>query len=557
MKIIYRYKWLILTVSIFGITGISWKILQPEPKPASDLFEIKKNLDIFHDVYSKVEELYVDEPEPGKLMLKGIDAMLASLDPYTNFIPESKMEDYRFMSTGAYGGIGALIGSYKGDIIISEIYEGNPAHIGGLMAGDIIKEIDGKSVENKSQSDISEFLKGQPDTEVEIKVKREGTDELIKTTLIRKKVKIPDVPYYTIIEDKVGYVKLNSFTQTAASEVMDAYSDLVNQGMEKFILDLRGNGGGLLIEAVKIVNMFVEKGQEVVSMRGRIENTNKIYQTLDRPVDLAIPLVVIVDEGSASASEIVSGSLQDLDRAVIVGTRTYGKGLVQQTRDIKYNSKIKITIAKYYTPSGRCIQKLDYSNKENGQATKVPDSLITEFKTKNGRPVFDGNGIEPDITIEPEVYSNLLVALISKRIIFSYATLYRLNNDSIGPAKQFKLTEEDFKDFKSFVLKQDFEYINKSLKQLEILKEVSENEKYTEDIQNELKILEQKLTPQLSVDIDRFKDKILLTLENEIISRYYYQKGRMVNALKEDIFLKEAIKILNMRSDYNRVLGNP
>ncbi len=542
-------------IMLLGVLGISWagSRVTPVINPNNSLFEMKKNLDIFYDVYGKIEGLYVDEPKPGELMKTGIDAMLKSLDPYTVYIPESKMEDFRFMTTGAYGGIGALIRKHDGKTIIAEPYKDFPADAAGLRAGDVILAIDGESIEGKDQSAISEILKGQPETQLTIKIERPGNSDPMEVVVTRQKVQVPDVPYYGMVDDKTGYVKLNSFTATAHQSVQQAYDELAGKGMEQFVLDLRGNGGGLLIEAVKIVNMFVEKGQEVVTMKGRLQKSNRNYETRSAPTDLNIPVTVLVDENSASASEIVSGALQDLDRAVVVGKRTFGKGLVQQTHDLKYNGKIKITIAKYYTPSGRCIQKIDYSDKDRGE---VPDSLLAVFKTKNGREVKDGRGLDPDVKVEPRTVSGITEALIIEQVIFDYATKYRNEHESIAPAGEYRFTDKDFEDFKTFALSRDYKYSNNSIEQLEVLKKVAKEEKYLDEISDQLASLEKTLKPNKSSDLEKNKEELIQVIENEIVSRYYFQSGRIENALIHDNFLKEAIKVLNSRSDYDRILGN-
>jgi carboxyl-terminal processing protease len=497
--------------------------------------------------------MYVDNPEPGKLMKIGIDAMLESLDPYTNYIPESKMEDYRFMTTGQYGGIGALIKRWKDFTVISEPYEGFPAEKSGIRAGDILMSIDGKSIENMDSESVSNLLKGQPGEKVKLKLKR-GSD-IIEKDVVREEVKLPDVPYYGIIDNNIGYIKLNSFTQTAHRDVEAAFKELKTQDMKKLVLDLRGNGGGLLIESVKIVNMFVKKGEKVVEMRGRLKDLNRTYLATDEPLDTEIPIVVLVDEGSASASEIVSGALQDLDRAVVVGQNTYGKGLVQQTHDLKYNGKIKITIAKYYTPSGRCIQKLDYFHKnDQGVADEVPDSLITYFKTKNGRQVSDGRGIEPDVNVELPQYSPVVAALLREDLIFNYATTFRAENDSVASPENFRLTENMFADFKKYVLQASFEYKTASVEELKKWRTIAEKEKYFTLAEKEWQELIKKVTPDAATDIENSKEQIRLMLENEIISRYYFQKGRYRASFHRDDDLLKAREILNNTPEYLKIL---
>ncbi|HQL69319.1 MAG TPA: S41 family peptidase, partial [Bacteroidales bacterium] len=389
-------------------------------------FETVKHLDIFYSLYKEVDLFYVDELDPSKTIGTAIDAMLESLDPYTVYITESEIEDLRFMTTGEYGGVGALIRKHNEFVVISEPYENYPAQKAGLRAGDAIVSIDGKSMKDKNTSDVSELLKGQPNTVVKLLIRRPGVENDMEFSLTRMEIKIPSVPHYQLLEGNIAYIQLSSFTNTAASEVKDAFLELKkDKELKGVILDLRGNPGGLLIEAVKICNIFVDKGQTVVSTKGKVAQWDKTYLTTDTPVDAGIPLVVLVNRGSASASEIVSGCIQDLDRGVIVGQRTFGKGLVQTTRDLSYNTKLKVTTAKYYIPSGRCIQALDYTHRnEDGSVGRVPDSLVSEFSTLHGRKVFDGGGVLPDIITETETFSNIAVSLLPKNIISDFATWF-------------------------------------------------------------------------------------------------------------------------------------
>jgi carboxyl-terminal processing protease len=520
-------------------------------------FEVSKNLDIFATLFRELNIYYVDDANPGDLMKTGIDAMLESLDPYTNYIPESKMEDYKMMTTGMYGGIGAVIQTKGDNVIIAEPYEGFGADKAGLMAGDKIIKVDGNDASGKNSSEIREFLLGQPGTTLELVIERPGTKELLTKIVTREEVKIKDVPYSGMVSDSIGYIRLGGFTESASAEVKAAFNELKEKGANKIVLDLRGNGGGLLRESVNIVNFFVEKGTPVVSTKGKIKDWDKEYVALNDPLDKEIPLVILVNGGSASASEIVSGSLQDNDRAVVMGSLSFGKGLVQQVRPLSYNSKLKVTVAKYYTPSGRCIQKLDYSNKNSkGKADAIPDSLITEFKTVNNkRPVFDGKGVSPDIEVKNKLLSEISTSLLIKSLFFDYATQFRLKHDSIAKVEDFAISDSDFEDFVSFLSDKDYEYTTESEDILSSLEKATKKDKYFDDVKAEYEALKEKLTHNKKGDLHKFKEEIIRILESEIVSRYYYQTGQIKISLKHDIILKEAIKTLNNKELYNSILA--
>jgi carboxyl-terminal processing protease len=547
---LHRYKTALLIGSTALVTLVSMAFVD-------DYFEVSKNLDIFSTLYREVNMYYVDSTDPGKLMKKGIDSMLESLDPYTNYIPESEIEDYRFMTTGQYGGIGALIRQNGDYVQISDPYEGFPAQQADLRAGDIILEIDGKSAKGKKTDEVSRALKGSPNTDVRLLIRREGEAEPILKTLTRKEIKVKSVPYAGRIGNDIGYIRLNSFTENAGGDVGDALKRLKQGGeLKGLILDLRGNPGGLLNEAVNISNLFVERGQEIVSTRGKIRDMDKSYKAQNSALEPNLPVAVLVNSGSASASEIVSGSLQDLDRAVIVGQRTFGKGLVQTTRPLSYNAQLKITTAKYYIPSGRCIQVLDYSHRnEDGSVGKIPDSLTHEFRTKAGRIVRDGGGILPDVIAPNEKLSNIAQSLLSKNLIFDYATKYRRSHASVPSAREFRLGDEDFADFEAFLKDKDYDYVTRSEKTLEDLRKVAEEESYLAGVQREYEELKVKLSHDKQNDLRKNKAEILELLQEEIASRYYFQVGRIEAALQHDPQLNEAEHLLRDASRYRGILN--
>lgn len=541
----------IVASSLIGITAFSGLAFR------DDFFEISKNLDIFATLFREVNLYYVDEVKPGDLMKTGIDAMLESLDPYTNFIPEEDIEDARFMTTGQYGGIGALIRMKDDYIVVAEPYENAPAAKAGLMAGDVILEVEGKSTKGKTTGDVVKILKGQPNTPVKLLVRRPGEEKPIEMQLMREEIKVKNVPYFGMVNDKIGMIKLTGFTEDAGREVRDALTKLKeNPALEGVILDLRGNPGGLLREAINIVNIFVEKGLDIVSTKGKVKEWDKTYKSLNAPVDLSIPVAVLINRGSASASEIVSGSLQDFDRAVIIGQRSFGKGLVQTSRPLSYNTQIKITTSKYYIPSGRCIQAKDYSNRnEDGSVGTVPDSLIREFKTKNGRKVYDGGGVNPDVGIEPREYAPISRALVNESIIFDFATAFRRKNPQIASAKDFKITPAIFEEFVQFASAKDIKYETESEELLAKLKEVSEKEKYFSSFEKEYNQLRDKMMHDKKADIEKSKEEISELLADEIVMRYHYQRGQIENSFQYDPEVKRAVEILNNKSFYGDVLS--
>lgn len=521
---------------------------------SDNYFEISKNLDIFANLYKQLNIYYVDDTNPGELMKTGIDAMLKSLDPYTVYYPESEIEDYRFLTTGEYGGIGSLIRRIGDSVVVAEPYEGFPAYKAGLLAGDIILKIDDQNVIGKNTGEISKLLKGQAKTPVEIEIIRSG--ETMQKTLIRETIKIQDVPYFGMVEDGIGYIKLTGFTETASKELKDALTSLKKENkLDGLILDLRGNGGGLLNESVNIVNMFVDQGQEVVHTKGKLKEWDRSHRALNQPMERNLPLAILIDEGSASASEIVSGSIQDLDRGVLVGERTFGKGLVQQTKPLSYNSQLKVTVAKYYIPSGRCIQELDYSNKDRGRAKEMPDSLLKTFYTLGGRQVKDGRGISPDIQVELPIGADITGALLQKNHIFNYATYYRNTHDSLGStASEFALTDNQYLEFVNYLKDKDYDYTTQSEKALDDFKKASTEEKYYSSVEEQFKLLKEKISHNKSEDLMTHKEEIKEILENEIVSRYYYQNGRIENSMSKDIRVIKAIEVLKDSSQYTSIL---
>ncbi|MDR1006836.1 MAG: S41 family peptidase [Bacteroidales bacterium] len=517
-------------------------------------FELSKNLEIFSAVYRTLHTTYVDDINSGDLVKTAIDAMLAKLDPYTNFFPESDMEDVKIQLLGKYGGIGALIHQKGDSIFISEPFEGLPAYEAGLKAGDVLLEINNMSTKGKTSSQVSDILRGQSGSEINIKVERDG--KIIEKKFKRQEIKFPNVPYYGVVRNNIGYIKLNEFTQEAGNHVAEALRNLKSKdNIEGLIIDLRGNGGGLLNEAINIVNIFVEKGQLIVSTKGKVKERDKSFKTQMQPLDINIPIVVLVDNYSASASEIVAGSLQDLDRAVIMGQKTFGKGLVQNVIPLLYNTQMKVTVSKYYIPSGRCIQAIDYSHRnKDGKAEKIPDSLRTAFKTKGGRTVYDGLGIEPDVLCESKWASDIAISLITKYLTFDYATEFVKKYPQIASVKDFVITDDIYNDFLSFLKGKDYSYKTDTERRLDDLKKEAEEEKYDKSTLDGINQLQKLIEADKADDLTKFKDEIKNVLLSEIIVRYYNQKGRIEALLPYDEEVSKAINLLTDKSAYNKIL---
>lgn len=546
-----------LATIILLVTSISFFAFQQ--KDEVNDFEIAKNLDIYYTLFRELDLFYVDNIDPGHLVKSSIDKMLSTLDPYTVYIPESKMEDYAFMTTGQYGGIGALIRQKDDFPMVSEPYEGFPAQKQGLLSGDIILEISDISVKGYTISKVSELLKGEPGSTVRIKVKREYPQEKIfSVDISREKIKINSVSYYGMLNDKTAYISLNQFTAGSGEEVRQDFKKLKEEYHPKsVVLDLRGNPGGLLVEAINVCNVFIPKGKEVVSTKGKVDSWNRTYKTMREAVDTSISLVVLVDKGSASASEIVSGAIQDLDRGVILGQRSYGKGLVQTTRNLSYNSKLKVTTAKYYIPSGRCIQALDYSHRNpDGSVGHVPDSLISSFKTSAGRTVFDGGGILPDVYFEPEKYTTFVKELVINNIYFYFTTKYVANVDSIVDPENYNLPDSVYSIFSKYLEQTNFSFESNTEKSLKELENMAKKEKYYEAIKTEIDEMHIKLAEDRQKDLEKNKENIKNLLEEEICSRFYFQKGRIRSFISHDKEIEEAIAILNDSTYYHEILSS-
>ena len=519
-------------------------------------FQIAKNLDIFNSIVKELDMFYVDTIDPNKTIREGIDNMLYSLDPYTVYYPENDQDGLEMMVKGSYGGIGSLIryNPKSKYTVIAEPYEGMPAAESGLKAGDLLLEIDGKDL--KGNSDVSTLLRGQVGTSFKLKVQRPGVKEPLEFNIVRRSIQMPTIPYYGVMDGQVGYINLSSFSGNPSKDFKKAFLDLKKQGITSLVIDLRNNGGGLLDQAVEIVNMFVPRGKTIVTTKGKIKQASNTYKTLREPLDTDIPIAVLVNSGTASSSEILSGSLQDLDRAVIVGNRTYGKGLVQVPRSLPYGGNLKITTSKYYIPSGRCVQAIDYAHRnEDGSVARIPDSLTTVFHTAAGREVRDGGGVSPDIEVKQERLPNILFYLVRDNLIFDYATDYCLKHPAIASAKEFELTDADYEEFKNKVKGADFKYDQQSEKILNTLKEAAEFEGYMKDASDEFKALENKLKHNLDRDLDYFSKDIKKMIAEEIIKRYYYQEGAIIQQLKDDKDLDEAVKVLTNPERYQQILS--
>lgn len=524
-------------------------------------FEVSKQLEIFNSVLKEVEMFYVDSLDVEKSVRRGIDAMLKGLDPYTEYFPEQDMEELDLITTGEYGGIGSLIRQRdnNGRVMIAEPTEGMPADLAGLKAGDLILKIDTIDVSSAPSTRVSSLLKGVPNTKMTLTIQRPGEKKPRKIAITRKQISTPQVTYYGVRGDRVGYIYLKSFTIKSAQEVKEAFLDLKkNHDIQSLILDLRGNGGGVLEGAVQIVSLFVPKGSEVLSTKGKVKQWDRTYRTSTEPIDTVMPLAILIDGGTASAAEIVSGSLQDMDRAVLLGERSYGKGLVQSSRDLPYNGKLKVTMSKYYIPSGRCIQQLDYSHRqEDGSVTAIPDSLTKVFYTKNQRPVRDGGGVRPEFEVKAPELPTMIYYLAADTVLFDFVTEWAQKHPQIAPIEEFTVSDEDFEAFKAYAKEKQFTYDRQSEKALQKLKEIATFEGYLADDSTTFKALEARFTPNLEQDFDRFKKEVKKAMATEIVKRYYYQRGELQESLKDDAVLEKALQVLADPELMKKTLSKP
>lgn len=512
-------------------------------------FEISKNIEIFTNMYKEINTSYVDDLDPGQLMRTGIDAMLESLDPYTNYISESEIEGYRYITEGKYNGIGAIFNMVDDYVTVTQLYADSPAAKANLKPGDRILSVDGKSASGKKEEEVRAILKGYPGTEVLLTVERPGTAKELKINLMREQVSVPNVPYSGMVGDDIGYAALTTFTREAGKNVANALKELKekNPNLKGFIFDLRGNGGGLLTEAVNVSNVFIPKGELVVTTKGKVKDWDRSFKTLNKPVDQEIPVIVLINNNSASASEIVSGVLQDYDRAILLGQRSYGKGLVQNTRDIGYNSKVKMTTAKYYIPSGRCIQSVEY---ENGEPVNISDEKRAKFTTRAGRTVLDGGGVQPDVLIDKDGDSEILTTLRKKYILFKYVTEYTAGKDTTQISENFDFSE--WNNFVSYLEKINFDYDTKSEKLLKDLKVRAEKDGYLSS--TDITALEQKIIQAKKSDLEKHKDEIIDMIEKEVVGRFYFQRGQIKTSLRNDAEIEEAVKLINDGSKFKKVL---
>lgn len=555
MKKIFKLRWLVAMMLVLGAVAF-WGFKSGDSRS----FQIAKNLDVFNSIVKELDLFYVDTINPDKTIREGIDAMLYSLDPYTEYYPEDDQSELEQMLKNSYGGIGSII-TWDAKLkrsVIAEPYEGMPAATSGLKAGDVLMAIDGKDLAGKNNQEVSEMLRGQVGTGFKLTVQRPGTEKPLDFDIVRRSIQLPIISYYTVLDNQIGYINLSTFSGNPSKEFKQAFLDLKKKGITSLVIDLRNNGGGLLDEAIEIANFFLPRGKVLVTTKGKIKQASNTYKTLREPLDLDIPLAVLVNSSTASSSEILAGSLQDLDRAVIVGNRTFGKGLVQTTRMLPYGGTMKLTTSKYYIPSGRCVQAIDYKHRnEDGSVGRIPDSLTTVFHTAAGREVRDGGGVTPDIEVKQDKLPNILFYLVNDNLIFNYATQYCLKHATIAEPEKFVITDADYADFKEMVKKADFKYDQQTEKILKSLKEMAEFEGYLTDASKEFDALEKKLTHNLDRDLDYFSKDIKNMIALEIVKRYYYQRGAIIEQLKDDDDLKKAVEILTSPEEYRKMLSSP